>query len=263
MSVQEVFDEARAQERAVLIGYLPVGFPSVSESIAAMRTMVAAGVDIVEVGVPYSDPVIDGPTIAEAADRALAGGSRVDDAFTAVEAVAEAGAAAMVMSYWNLVERRGVAEFARRLSYSGAAGLITPDLLPEEADEWIAASDEHALDRVFLVAPSSTQARLASTAKACRGFVYAASVMGVTGARSEVSDAAPDIVERTRAVTSLPIGVGLGVSNGEQAANVARYADGVIVGSALVRCLLDAKDPDSGQQALHELVVDLAKGVRR
>ncbi len=262
MSVQAVFDAAHAEQRRVLIGYLPVGFPSLSGSIAAMRTMVAAGVDIVEVGVPYSDPVIDGPTIQEAAQAALSSGTRVSHVFDAVEAVAEAGAAPMVMSYWNPIERYGVAEFARQLTLSGGTGIITPDLLPEEADTWFAASDRYQLDRSFLVAPSSTDARLVSTAKACRGFVYAASVMGVTGARDVTSDVAPQLVRRLRAVTDLPIGVGLGVSDGVQAAAVAGYADAVIVGSALVRCLLDAPDADFGQQALHELVVSLAAAVR-
>ncbi|MGI8647402.1 MAG: tryptophan synthase subunit alpha [Acidimicrobiales bacterium] len=262
MSVREVFASAAAEHRSALIGYLPVGFPNVAESIAAMRTMVAAGADIVEVGVPYSDPVIDGPTIQSAVEIALRAGTRVRDVFAAVEAIAEAGATPMVMSYWNPIERYGVAEFARALSFSGGAGLITPDLLPEEATEWIAASDKYQLDRVFLVAPSSTQARLVSTAAACRGFVYAASVMGATGARDQLSNAAPALARRVRAVTDLPVGVGLGVSNGKQAAQVASYADGVIVGSALVSCLLDASDRDSGQQALHELVVDLAEGVR-
>lgn len=262
MNVRRVFNSAAAEHRSALIGYLPVGFPNVPESIAAMRTMVAAGVDIVEVGVPYSDPVIDGPTIQSAVETALRAGTRVRDVFAAVEAIAEAGATPMVMSYWNPIERYGVTEFARALSSSGGAGLITPDLLPEEATEWIAASEKYQLDRVFLVAPSSTQARLVSTAAACRGFVYAASVMGVTGARDQLSNAAPALAQRVRAVTDLPVGVGLGVSNAKQAAQVASYADGVIVGSALVRCLLDASDRDSGQQALHELVVDLADGVR-
>ncbi len=262
MSIQAIFDIAHAEQRGVLIGYLPVGFPDLAGSIAAMRTMVAAGVDVVEIGVPYSDPVIDGPTIQAAAQAALTSGVRVRHVFEAVEAVAEAGAAPMVMSYWNPVERYGVTEFARQLARSGGAGLVTPDLLPEEAGEWIAASDRYQLDRVFLVAPSSSDARLVSTAKACRGFVYAASVMGVTGARDATDDRAPELVRRLRTVTELPIGVGLGVSDATQAAGVAGYADAVIVGSALVRCLLDAPDADSGQQALHELVVSLDAAMR-
>jgi tryptophan synthase alpha chain len=167
------------------------------------------------------------------------------------------------MTYWNPIERYGVEEFAADLAGVGGAGLITPDLVPDEADAWLAAADQHGLDKVFLVSPSSTDARLAMTAAHCRGFVYATAVMGVTGSREETSQAAPELVSRTRAVTDLPVGVGLGVSNGTQAAAVAAYADGVIVGSALVRRLLDAANLRSGVQAVAALTSDLAAGVRR
>jgi len=181
-----------------------------------------------------------------------------------VEAVAEAGAPVLVMTYWNPVERYGVERFAADLAAAGGSGLITPDLIPDEAGQWMAASEAHGLDRVFLVAPSSTDDRLAMTTRACRGFVYATAVMGVTGARTSTSRLAGPLVERTRAHTDLPVGVGLGVSNGEQAAQVAAYADGVIVGSAFVRRLLDADgDRDAGLAALGTLTRDLADGVRR
>lgn len=263
MSVSEVFAKADADNRGVLIGYLPVGFPDVPGSLDAMKAMVDAGVDIVEVGVPYSDPVMDGPTIQAAAEQALRGGVRVRDVFTAVEAVVSAGAPALVMTYWNPVERYGVERFAADLAGAGGAGLITPDLIPDEAGPWLAASEEHGLDRVFLVAPSSTTARIASTTAVCRGFVYATAVMGVTGARESTSSAAPTLVERVRAASDVPVGIGLGVSNGAQAAEVAGYADGVIVGSALVRCLLDADDRAGGVRAVSALCADLAAGVRR
>lgn len=263
MTVSEVFAKAKADGRGVLVGYLPVGFPDLPGSLDAMRAMVAAGVDVVEVGMPYSDPVIDGPTIQAAAEQALRNHVRTRDVFTAVEAVVAAGAPALVMTYWNPVERYGVERFAADLAHAGGAGLITPDLIPDEADEWLAASDSHGLDRVFLVAPSSTTARIASTVAVCRGFVYATAVMGVTGARETTSAVAPTLVERVRAATDLPVGIGLGVSTGAQAAEVAGYADGVIVGSALVRCLLDAPDVPSGVQAIGALSADLAAGVRR
>ena len=262
MSVSEVFAKAKADGRGVLVGYLPVGFPDVPGSLDAMRAMVEAGVDIVEVGMPYSDPVMDGPTIQAAAEQALRKGVRTRDVLTAVEAVAAAGAPALVMTYWNPVERYGVERFAADLANAGGAGLITPDLIPDEAGEWLAASEAHALDRVFLVAPSSTTVRISSTVAVCRGFVYATAVMGVTGARETTSAAAPTLVERVRAATDLPVGIGLGVSTGAQAAEVAGYADGVIVGSALVRCLLDAPDKASGLKAISALSADLAAGVR-
>jgi tryptophan synthase alpha chain len=261
-SVRDVLDRCRAQGRAALVGYLPVGFPDVPGSIAAMTAMVEAGVDIVEIGLPYSDPLMDGPVIQHAADVALRGGTRVVDVFAATAAVRDCGAPALVMTYWNLVLRRGVDRFAADLQAAGGSGVITPDLIPDEAGEWIAASDQHGLDRVFLVAPSSTRERLATVTAACRGFVYAASTMGVTGARARVGSDAEGLVSRTREVSDLPVCVGLGVSTGQQAAEVARFADGVIVGSALVRCLSEAPDRDTGLQRIRALVAELAEGVR-
>jgi tryptophan synthase alpha chain len=260
--VEKAFTAAKAERRGVLVGYLPAGFPSVDGAIDALRAMVDAGVDVIEVGAPYSDPVMDGPTIQAAAQTALDRGVRTADVLRTVEAVAATGTPALVMSYWNLVERYGVDRFAGDLANAGGAGLITPDLLPDEAGEWLSASDAHGLDRVFLVSPSSTDARLAMTAAHCRGFVYATSVMGVTGARSATSNLAPALVERLRAVTGTPVGVGLGVSNGAQAAEVAAFADAVIVGSALVRVLLDADTEAAGVKAVGALTADLAAGVR-
>lgn len=263
MSVAAVLEQCRAEGRAALIGYLPVGFPTVEGSIAAMRVLVESGVDIVEIGVPYSDPVMDGPVIQDAAVRALEAGVHLSDIFTAVEAVSGSGAGALVMTYWNPVLRYGVERFAADLAAAGGAGLITPDLIPDEAGAWIEAADAHDLDKVFLVAPSSTPERLASVTAQCRGFVYATAVMGVTGARTSVGTAADALVSRTREATDLPVCVGLGVSTGDQAAEVARYADGVIVGSALVRCLTDAETPEAGLEALGALARELADGVRR
>jgi tryptophan synthase alpha chain len=190
-------------------------------------------------------------------------GVGLGDALAAVAGVAQAGAAAVVMSYWNPIERYGVEAFARDLAGAGGSGAITPDLIPEEAGPWIEAAEAHGLDRIFLVAPSSTDARIASTIAACRGFVYAASTMGVTGTRDQVGDAAERLVARVRATApDFPVCVGLGVSNGEQAAQVASFADGVIVGSAFVRRLLD--EPDArGVAAIRAFAAELAAGVRR
>ncbi|KRB45648.1 tryptophan synthase subunit alpha [Terrabacter sp. Root181] len=263
MSVGLIIEKCRADNRAALIGYLPVGFPSVEGSITAMKVLVESGVDIIEIGVPYSDPVMDGPVIQDAAVRALARGVRLGDIFTAAREVSGAGAGALVMTYWNPVLRYGVERFATDLAAAGGAGLITPDLIPDEAGEWIAAADAHDLDKVFLVAPSSTPERLAAVTSQCRGFVYATAVMGVTGARASVGEAADALVSRTREHTDLPVCVGLGVSTGDQAAEVGRYADGVIVGSALVRCLTEADSEEQGLEALGALACELADGVRR
>lgn len=249
--------KANTDGRGALIGYLPAGFPSYDEGIAAALALVNGGVDVVEIGLPYSDPVMDGPTIQRATETALAGGLRTRDVLNTVEAVASRGVPVLVMTYWNPIERYGVPAFARDLAAAGGAGLITPDLTPDEAAEWIAAADEHQLDKVFLVSPSSTDARITMTTEACRGFVYATAVMGITGARDQTSDLAPELVRRTKAVTELPVAVGLGVSNADQAASVVSYADAVIVGSALVKAL------DGGPAAVAELTASLAEGVRR
>jgi tryptophan synthase alpha chain len=255
----ERIGKAKAEGRAALIAYLPVGYPDVDGSIAAMTAAVEGGADVVEIGVPYSDPGMDGPVIQQAVDVAVRAGVGMRDVLRAVEAVAAAGAVPVVMSYWNPIERYGVERFATDLAAAGGGGAITPDLIPDEAADWLAAAERADLDRVFLVAPSSTEARLRSTTAASRGFVYAASTMGVTGTRSTVSDAAEKLVSRTReARPDLAVCVGLGVSNGNQAAEVAAFADGVIVGSAYVRELLEGRGAD-GVRALSE---DLAKGVR-
>ena len=279
MSVATAFEKARADERAALVGYLPAGFPTVDAAIDGLRAMVDAGCDVIEIGLPYSDPVMDGPTIQAAAKRALDGGVRTRDVLRTVEAVAATGTPTLVMTYWNPIEsygrasgrshrHSGVERFAADLASAGGSGLITPDLTPDSAPGWIAAADEHDLDKVFLVAPSSTDERIAMTTAACRGFVYAAAVMGVTGARATSSDLAGPLVARTKAAvesqgSGLPVGVGIGVSNGAQAAEVASYADGVIVGSAFVRCLLDHDEPTAALRALTALTEDLAQGVRR
>ncbi|MFC9554134.1 tryptophan synthase subunit alpha [Rhodococcus sp. NPDC056960] len=250
------FAQCREEKRAALVGYLPAGFPTVQDSIDVFKAMVESGCDIVEVGIAYSDPVMDGPTIQAAAETALRNGVRVRDVFTVVEAIASVGGKAVVMTYWNPVLQYGVDKFSRDLASAGGLGLITPNLIPEEAGEWIAASKEHDLDRIFLVAPSSTEERLALTLDASSGFVYAASTMGVTGARDAVSSMAPELTARIRAHSDIPVGVGLGVRSGAQAAEIAAYADAVIVGSALVTAA------ENGLDAVRSLTEELAEGVR-
>ncbi|HEX6921667.1 MAG TPA: tryptophan synthase subunit alpha [Actinomycetes bacterium] len=260
--LDDALARARAEGRAALVGYLPAGYPSVGAAVTALTAMVEAGVDVVEVGLPYSDPLMDGPTIQAAVEASLAAGTTTADVMDTVREVARTGAAVLVMSYWNPIERYGVRRFADDVAAAGGSGVITPDLTPDEAGPWLAATDQAGLDRIFLVAPSSTDARLRYTADHCRGFVYAASTMGITGARATVGGGAERLVARTRAVTDLPVCVGLGVSSGAQAAEVAAFADGVIVGSAFVRLLLDAPDPGAGCKAVAALAAELADGVR-
>ena len=262
-ALREAFSRARQEGRAALIGYLPAGFPDRELSIRLMRAMVEAGVDIVEVGLPYSDPLMDGPVIQEAAERALANGMTPAGVLEVAGQVARSGAATVVMSYWNPVERFGTDAFAAGLAAEGGCGVITPDLTPEESGDWVDATDAHGIDRIYLVAPSSTDERLRTVAAACSGFVYAASTMGVTGARSSVAGSAEALVGRVKAITELPVAVGLGVSTGDQAEEIAGYADGVIVGSAFIRRILDAPDAESAEREVRLLAGELAAGVRR
>lgn len=252
------FAAAKSQDRAALVAYLPAGFPSEQGAVDCLAEMVAGGVDIVEVGLPYTDPVMDGPTIQAAVDIALAGGTTTDTVLRTVGAVADMGVPTLVMSYWNPIERFGLDRFAAAMAAAGGAGVITPDLTPEEAADWTAATNAHGIDRVFLAALSSTDERIARVCQVTNGFVYAGAVMGVTGARTSLSDSVAGLVARVRRATDLPVAVGLGVSTPQQAAQVADFADGVIVGSAFVSAIREG-----GPAAAGALARALAEGVRR
>ncbi|MCD2442272.1 tryptophan synthase subunit alpha [Agromyces sp. SYSU K20354] len=252
---------ARRNDEAsgALIGYLPVGFPSLDESVDAAVAIVENGVDVLELGLPYSDPVMDGTVIQAATQQALAGGFRLADGFEAVRRITErVDAPVLIMTYWNPVVQYGIDRFADDLAAAGGAGLITPDLIPDEAADWIAASERTGLDRVFLAAPTSSDARLKLAVESSRGFVYTVSTMGITGARSDVDEAARTLVARLAAVGSPASCVGLGISTAAQVAEVLEYADGAIVGSALVKALAEG-----GVAAVGELAAELARGARR
>ncbi|WP_405596563.1 tryptophan synthase subunit alpha [Streptomyces sp. NBC_01410] len=262
--LNDTLAHARNENRAALIAYLPAGFPTVDGGIAAVKAALDGGADIVEVGLPHSDPVLDGPVIQTADDIALRGGVKIADVMRTVREAHEAtGKPVLVMTYWNPIDRYGIERFTTELAEAGGAGCILPDLPVEESGVWREHAEKHGLATVFVVAPSSQDARLAKITAAGSGFVYAASLMGVTGTRESVGAQAQDLVRRTRATTELPVCVGLGVSNPEQAAEVASFADGVIVGSAFVKRLLDAPDDAEGLVAVRELAAELAKGVRR
>jgi tryptophan synthase alpha chain len=226
-----------------------------------IAAFIAGGVDAIEIGYPYSDPVMDGPTIQAAAVTSLENGTGVQEVLAALK-VASESVPAVVMTYWNPIERFGVADFAAAIAENGGSGVITPDLTIEESSGWIDATDSSVINPIYVVAPSTKDARLAQVTSKCGGFVYAASLMGVTGARATVSSGAADLVARVRKVTDLPIAVGLGVSTREQAKGVAAYADGVIVGSAFIKAMQDAPSEEAGLVAVTELARELAKGVR-
>lgn len=254
--LDELFASCRTQRRAALIGYLPAGYPNVADAPTYLQAMIDGGCDVIEVGLPFSDPVMDGPVIAAAQRQALADGCRIADVLRAVESITSRGGRAVVMSYVNPLYSYGFARFARDLACAGGTGIVTPDLNVDEADEYLAGTAQAGVDPIFLVAPSSSAQRIAATAAVTGGFLYAAAVMGVTGRRVSIAPAALDLVRRCRASTDLPIGVGLGVSSGVQAAEIAQVADAVIVGSAFVSRVSD------GPAALAALAGELAAGVR-
>lgn len=257
-AVEKTIALRREAGSGALIGYLPVGFPTLTESVDAAVALVANGVDVIELGLPYSDPVMDGPVIQAATQQALAGGFRLRHGFEAVAAItAQVSAPVLVMTYWNPVVQYGVDRFADDLLAAGGAGLITPDLIPDEAADWLAASERTGLDRVFLAAPSSSDDRLVQAIEASRGFVYAVSTMGTTGARAGVDSAAQVLVARLRAAGSTSACVGLGISTPEHVREILAYADGAIVGSALVKALADG-----GVAAVGALARALSEGAQ-
>ncbi|MEU8959875.1 tryptophan synthase subunit alpha [Streptomyces sp. NPDC048518] len=261
--LDETLAGARAEGRAALIAYLPAGFPTVDGAIAAVKAVFDGGADVVEVGLPHSDPVLDGPVIQTADDIALKAGLKIADVMRTVREAYEAtGKPVLVMTYWNPIDRYGVERFTAELAEAGGAGCILPDLPVQESALWREHADKHDLATIFVVAPSSKDERLATITAAGSGFVYAASLMGVTGTRESVGEQAQDLVRRTKATTDLPVCVGLGVSNARQAAEVAGFADGVIVGSAFVQRMLDAPDEAAGLAAVRALAGDLSNGVR-
>jgi tryptophan synthase alpha chain len=255
-SVATAIDAAKRERAGAVIGYLPTGFPDLGTSIDAAVALAESGVDAIELGLPYSDPVIDGPVIARATETSLANGFRVAHVFEAVHAITErAGVPVVVMTYWNPVLRYGVERFADDLVAAGGSGLITPDLIPDEAAEWIAASERTGLDRVFLAAPSSTDERMRRVVQASRGFVYSVSTMGVTGTREGLDRAARDVVGRLRAAGVERTCVGVGVSTADHVREILGYADGAIVGTAFVRAL-----GDGGVAGVAARAADLVRG---
>jgi len=255
-SVESVIQRRRDAGSGALVGYLPVGFPDLATSVDAAVALAENGVDVLELGVPYSDPVMDGLVIQRATQEALKQGFRVRDVFTAVEQIrARVDVPVLVMTYWNPVLQYGVDRFADELVSAGGAGLITPDITPDAADDWIATSDRTGLDRVFLAAPTSSDERLKRTVQATRGFVYAVSTMGITGLRTDLDAAARTLIARLRDAGASTACVGIGISNPEQVHQVLEYADGAIVGTALVKALADG-----GVSKLAETAAALSAG---
>lgn len=260
--LEDLFVKVRAEKRAALIAYIPAGFPTIEGCHRIIEAFIAGGVDAIEIGFPYSDPVMDGPTIQAAAVTALNNGTTSQDVLDALEVAVSAGVPSVVMTYWNPIEKFGVEKFARAIKERGGSGVIHPDITIEESSEWLASTSANKINPIYVVALSTSDDRLAKVTRACGGFVYAASIMGVTGARTSVSSGAEGLVARIRKTSDLPVAVGLGVSTREQARDVAAYADGVIVGSAFVKAILDAPTFEDGLATITALARELSLGVR-
>ena len=260
--LSELFAKTKAEKRAALIGYLPAGFPSKLESIEFIKAMIDGGVDAVEVGFPYSDPVMDGPIIQQASEISLHNKTKAEDVLSLQADVARLNVPAVVMSYWNPIERYGSDKFLTKIKSINGAGVITPDLTIDESEDWITDCRKTEIDSIVVVAPNTSDERLAQVTKLCTGFIYAASIMGVTGTRTAVSSQAKDLVTRIRKFSNLPVAVGLGVSNREQATEVAQYADGVIVGSAFIKLILANTDKQKALADVKQLAQQLSEGVR-
>lgn len=260
--LEELFVKTRAEKRAALIAYIPAGFPTIDGCHQIIKAFVEGGVDAIEIGFPYSDPVMDGPTIQAAAVTALDNGTSAQDVLNALEVAVNTGTPSVVMTYWNPIEKFGVDKFAAAIAERGGSGVIHPDITIEESAPWLKATENSAINPIYVVALSTSDDRLAKVTSNCGGFVYAASIMGVTGARASISSGAEGLVSRIRKTTDLPVAVGLGVSTREQARDVAAYADGVIVGSAFVKAILDAPTIEDGLKSVTALARELSLGVR-
>jgi tryptophan synthase alpha chain len=243
------FARRRAEERPAFVPFLTAGDPSLDRTVDAAVELEKAGADVLELGVPFSDPLADGPVIQRSSERALARGVTLEAVLGVVRRIRQKSELPLLLfSYYNPLLQRGLERLAREAAEAGVDGVLVTDLPPEEADEWLAAAHGAELDTVFLAAPTSPEKRLQRVAAASRGFVYAISRTGVTGERRALSDEAAPLVERLRRLTDVPAALGFGLSTPEQVAEAAKVADGVVVGSALVRFLEEQPEGDLGAQ---------------
>lgn len=257
--VESAILAAKTERKGALVGYLPVSFPDLDTSIEAAVAMAHNGVDVIEFGVPYSDPVMDGLVIQQATQTALENGFKIGDVFEAVRRVREqVDTPVLVMTYFNPVVQYGVERFAADLAAAGCAGLITPDITPESAGEWMDASNRHDLDRVFLAAPTSSDERLKMITGASTGFVYTVSTMGITGERESLDLAARTLTQRLRENGADLACVGIGISTADHVSSTLDYADGAIVGTVFVRALAEG-----GVEQLASTVRGLANGTAK
>ncbi|MEA3509840.1 MAG: tryptophan synthase subunit alpha [Actinomycetota bacterium] len=262
--LRTLFETVRAEDRAALLPYLTVGIPDADSSASMFEAMAEAGADGFEIGIPYADPLMDGPVIAEAAERSLASGMTIDRALEITsDVVVSTGKPVLLMTYTNPVLYYGTERFARAAADSGAAGLIIADLPIEEADPFLIAASDAGLGMALFAAPTTTDERLAGIVEANPSFVYAVASLGVTGERTEGSAMGPELATRIRSIANVPIVAGVGISTPDQVEAAAKTADGVIVGSALVRRVLQAEMSEDAASSLARAVTDLREAVTR
>ncbi|HZD59050.1 MAG TPA: tryptophan synthase subunit alpha [Anaerolineae bacterium] len=241
--IDAAFDRLREEKRSALMPYLMAGYPDIETSLELLVAVAGAGADLIEFGIPYSDPLADGPTIQAAAEAALQNKVNTDTAFDLASRAREKTEIPIIlMTYYNTIYRYGLDKFARRAAECGVDGVISPDLPPEEADPWRQEATKYGVATVMLATPTSTDERLEKVASASQGFVYCVSLTGVTGARANLPSNLTDFINRVRKCTKKPLAVGFGISLPEQAKQVSRAADGVIIGSALVNLIGQSGD---------------------
>lgn len=258
------FQKARQENRAALVCYVTAGDPSLKDTVELVQALADFGADIVEIGIPFSDPVADGPTIQASAERGLAAGATVERVLECVEKIRKHSEVPLVaMTYTNPVHHYGFDRFAAEATSAGLDGVIITDMPPEEAKHWVQLSRDAGLDTIFLAAPTSTTERLRMAARFSTGFLYCVSRLGVTGTRRELPPELEDLVARARQVARRPICVGFGISNADHVRAVARLADGVVVGSAIVSAIAEGRSLHERLSRLRELVPPLAEATRR
>ena len=254
-AIRQAFAQAQQQGRGTLVIYITAGDPSLEETVELVNTLRRAGADIVELGIPYSDPLADGPTIQAAGQRALAAGCTVQGVLDCVRKIKRSTEVPIViMTCFNPILQFGMEAFAKSCQRAGVDGVLVSDLPPTESDEWVKLAAAHDLATIFLVAPTTPAERIRQATDRTTGFVYAVSRPGVTGARGELPADLHQSVQRIRAVTDLPIAVGFGISTPEQVAAVYEIADGAVVGSAVVDLIAQAANTDSRHDQVRQFV---------
>lgn len=263
--IAQAFARARSENRSAFVAYLSAGDPDLETSVEVCRTVLANGVDVLELGVPFSDPLADGLTNQLAAQRALASGMNMERVFELVRRIRQFSEVPVVFyTYYNLIFTNGVDAYVQAARAAGVDGLLTLDLPPEESGELAAACRRHGIETVFIVAPTTPDARIELITAAATGFIYYVSREGVTGVRSESAANIPEAMARIKARTKLPVVVGFGISTREQVAQVAAHADGVVVGSALVNAIRENLGaPEKIMAKLEAITKDLVAGTAR